>query len=484
MTIAVSPERARLTDKLAEKTVQLAFGLLTPAEPKFARVVDGKFGNDSLAGLEGTIARRKETLEVILAPKPGSSAGLTTLKVLDERLNEPVSLRLEDQTEVRARLGCCSIRSMEWRSKGEVKASVKLLLDDWVHTTTVAPSVWLGRLAGARFQRGNVSVQLGTQTVAHQVLRLEGRYIWHLVKRNSAVFALIGARSDAPGGSDLNADFGALQFTLGCPLRLSMLLGIDCKGHVVAGAGVGLGFRRLKGIEPLWPPVPPGPDENWLPALFSQGAAALKAEHSAHEVLLAALLDSMVDHLDGAYLKLQVGIEAYCKEATQNAAKRPLLVQDIRSWKKWVDDHESEIRRHARDDEAARILLNKLLSNVPQPPSSDAVKDGLAALNLSPPADLVDETKRRSQPAHNFRMSRPGPRKLPGELLRVRRLQALAAALLAHGMGYRGPVVDLANDQPWPVPIATWLPATADPEQARRRFHCAITTEAQPSSVE
>jgi len=469
-------KREILRGPLANATVRVAFNELSPDEdePELPPIATGLFGKTPIVGVTGVFTLRGAALEATLMAR--APEGLRTLRALHGRLNEPVSLDLEDGSKVRSPLACCAVRGMDFKADGsEIRAKATLILDNWVHSTAKAPVLWWGRLPRAHFDYGNVWVERGEEGLNGRVLRLVGHYTWHLIKADSTCLVLLDTGDRVPGGRELNADFGALQFTLGRVLRLQVLHGLDDDGRTVARTGVALGFRRTLGAQLHRPPIPPRDQrtEHWAPILFASTARALVVPDSPYETLLIALLDSTIDHLDGAYLKLQVAIEAYCTARTANGG-RPPLVRDQPEWEAWVDSHEAEIRAHGRDKQLGQKLLNKIRNNAPQPPSSDAVTDGLATMQLAPPAHLVQETARRNRPVHNFLMNKPGTRDLLEDLARVRRLQALATGLLAHGVGYRGPVVDLADETPWPVPLATWLPATASLEPALFHYICTL----------
>ncbi|MGC4120480.1 MAG: hypothetical protein QM765_39055 [Myxococcales bacterium] len=358
-------------------------------------------------------------------------------------------------------------------SSREVLAKSQLALDDWRHFNNFHPVVWCGQLHGLEFLRGNTLVARGERCLIGEVLRLVGNYPWYLVKHEKRRFAVIDVRGKDPDIDKLDADFGALEFVLGRTLQLETIAGLDPEGTVVSGAGLGFGFRRTRNIGALGPPVPEitGSGENWLPVLFPLVAKVL-ASHGGRPVgtLLAALLDSMTHHIDGSYLGLQVAIEAFCSQASDGAKRRP-LVRDESRWRQWVAQHEKRIRGMATQRAAADVLVNKLKSAF-QPASSHAVADGLSAIRLEVPSELVAETARRNISVHRFVMNRPGKRDVQEDVARVRRLQMLASALIAYGAGYRGPLCDYAADPRSHNQLADWWQATADSANARRYFRC------------
>lgn len=485
--VAVANLLPQLVGPLARRTVQLAFDELPHGRLQFSDVASGTFGATSLASLTGSLKRRGAELVIVLRPVAGRGEGLLTLRALSQRMNEPVRLQLQDGSEVVGRLGHCSGQSTRVNLEiGQVEATGTIVLDDWSFTSAAAPCVWFGHLRGATYRRGNVFVQDGERSVDGQVLRLVGHFTWHLVKRANGCDVLIEAASGQPRSAELAADFEAMQFVFGRPLKLSTLAGIDDLGAVVAFLGLGFGYRPTRGGAPPFTPAPgiDEPGDSWVSVLFPLAAKAIAQDWGSGylHVVVAALLDSVTDNLDGAYLKLQVAIEAYCSSLAARA-NRPLLVKNVPNWEKWIQAHEGELREHATDEGAAKVFINRLRSNAPQRPSSDAVATGLSTIGLHIPDELLAETKRRNVPAHRFLMNTPGPRNFDEDGTRVRRLQALAIALVAQAAGYGGPILDPSVETPLPVSVATWWRVSGDPFAGKRMFRCSTDAEQAPEAV-
>jgi hypothetical protein len=294
-------------------------------------------------------------------------------------------------------------------------------------------------------------------------LLLDGSYTWSVVGEKEAAVAIIDTNGRPLDRRLVAADFGALQLTFGRRMSLPWLVGMDPSGVPVCWKGLaGLAWDLPARGCPAEPPIPVSRRAEtgcWSAAFFAAAARALAQDReSLSWVVLSAYLDSLDEHLDGAYLKLQVALEAVCHEVPRPAS--PLLVADARAWLAWVTAHEEEIVAHAPTSEAGRRLLGKAQSAM-NPPSGDTVEDALDALGLSLPTEIKTEIGQRNRSVHTFLMNRRGvDRELLHDWERMRKLRTALLAVYAKIIGYKGPLNSWEQDS-WGHPIiAPWWPQT------------------------
>src|SRR4051812_6798609 len=103
-------------------------------------------------------------------------------------------------------------------------------------------------------------------------------------------------------------------------------------------------------------------------------AITQKSGLDPHEswVALGTYMDALDEHLDGAYLKLQVALETLSHVVP--GPDRAPLVAEPRKWDAWVTAHAEEIRAFGRDHVAAKKLVNKVRS-AQNAPATDVVED-------------------------------------------------------------------------------------------------------------
>ena len=102
--------------------------------------------------------------------------------------------------------------------------------------------------------------------------------------------------------------------------------------------GLGFGFRPVRSRAVHDGPAPDRfEQERWLPMFFSKLAQRLRDDRGLL-IPLTAYLDARVEHLDGAYLKVQVALEAFSRllveEHLASTKKPTVLVRDTAKWLK------------------------------------------------------------------------------------------------------------------------------------------------------
>ncbi|WP_394822287.1 hypothetical protein [Pendulispora albinea] len=460
----------RIADPIAR--ILLSFGLEEVPLPalSFASCASGSVGTTRLDGIEGRLAIENRSL-VLTFPRRFDTFRLREL------LNEPGAFHLSDGSELVAELTHWVGDSTVIEVGESMRTTTTLELDLWTWIRR-EPVAWVGRLPGLRFGRGNLELSIrgaGGRT-RRDGLRLRGNYTWYIVgngRKGEAPLLVLDSRGAALDGDALGADFTALEFVLGVPTRLDLLLGVDEHLDLVAAVGPHLGFRVPFGTE-THSPLPDRLDAKcWAPVLFPRIASRLLNPEDKSYVAIGAYMDSLVDHLDGAYLKAQVALEAYSKSLIRKTAGH--LVASEKAWRGWVTEVEHTVRSHAVDEKSAGILLGKVRSAM-YAPSSTSVPSALSMLGLAVPKAVLDEVKLRNIAAHEFVMSRKQEQRIETDLPRLRMVQALLGALVARAVGYSGPVLGWTEDQMGYRNELQWWPTMDHPEVGK--VYCAERIEA------
>jgi hypothetical protein len=181
---------------------------------------------------------------------------------------------------------------------------------------------------------------------------LDGRYTWYLVPKGGEgadYSVVLDSRGTAIDRQALLRDLFCMEFAFGGPLRLDPLIGIDAHRRPVAAIGVER-LARARGKHRA--PVPDyiGQADAWVPVLFRCVSGKIHEEGLEPVIIaIAAYLDSVVDHLDGGYLKAQVGLEALAKRLV-GGGRPEVLVHDEASLRAHIESH------------GGRVLLTTTLS--------------------------------------------------------------------------------------------------------------------------
>jgi hypothetical protein len=171
-----------------------------------------------------------------------------------------------------------------------------------------------------------------TEKESYNSLRLEGNATWHLTRKGEfgsrTCLAIIDTKGVPVDRAKLWADFAALEFLFGTPLRLDLLVG-------VAAFGASFGYRYRPRMNRV-PPLPEDLNAAWLAVAFPLVATALAKANEAPNAMTVAVtgyVDSTMGHLEGQYLFAQVTLEAVAERLTPN--KKP-VVKDVPAWEAWV----------------------------------------------------------------------------------------------------------------------------------------------------
>lgn len=383
-------------------------------------------------------------------------------------LNSPSRFELADGSELVAD----ATNPVQWGGLPSPKGTIlglDLDLHAWTWTTKTRPIVWIGRLLGASFRRGNLLV--GTTTGSwHEFnwsnLHVRGQANWQIIAVPGEPHPVaVVTRTDRDiDPTIVGNDLFALAFSLGQPLELTDLVGVDGDFNPVGAIGLHLGGHRGGGKRP---PVPQGLDFgiHWTAELFTMVAEALgRPSGDRLDVALGAYLDGVTSHLDLGYLSVQIALEAFATVIAGASAKgNNSLVSDVGAWNAWVDGARKAIVGHLPlgddgkvDEASAEKVIGKVRS-AHFPPTTDRVEAALRHVGLTVPSSVVKEIGKRNRVAHTFSMSSPGSRDLQEDVVRLHLVQALLAALVAKHVGYQGPIVGPERDpQGRPIRPAWW----------------------------
>lgn len=280
----------------------------------------------------------------------------------------------------------------------------------------------------------------------------EGSYRWTLIDTKDARGTLVVIEADDELEPDkLFADFTALEFVLGMPVRLELLVGVDAHLVPVAACGPRLGFRPTD-VRSKEPPVPDGrhPKEEapWVVPLFGLLARRLREQPDDVLVGVAGYMDSLTDHLEVNYLKAQVALEAVASKVLRTAGAEGSLVKDFKAWQQWVRAQECAVAEHAVDQEAVEKMLAAMTS-ASRRPSSRKVAEALEHYGITVDKKVLDETKQRNVIAHTYSMGKDLHLDIEGSVRRLRMVQTLLAALVSRIVDYRGPVLGCGEGSVW-----------------------------------
>lgn len=454
------PESEAINGHVRDFLIDVVHGHRLLPQVEFSPISQGIWGTESLAGISTSLTVRDSTVQVLV------DVGFEDFNRFSELFalrNQPVALSLQDGTNIAAEIGHLAA----------LGAKADIRLHHWVWTTPSTPSVWFGRMEGQVPSAGNLSLveHKGGRTAMNRAgFRFSGSYVWYVLPQNAGAASVVAID---PGGVALDRelifmDFHALQLTLGGGLKLDYLTGLDTSWNVVGAMSLA-GFER-PGTR-YRPPVAHESGEAWvwLPEFFRLVAQKLVTVGLEPLIIpITTYLDSQADHLDGAYLKAQVGLEAFSKRIVSEGSPES-LVNDVTVWKEWVDTLEAAIASQLRDQKQIGVVMSKFKSAM-YAPSGDMVRRALGMGNVDPPSEVLNEIKKRNYPAHGFFMNKTIEHDIDEDARRLEMIQTVTAALIASYVGYRGPIhgYDVANDGGRLPPA--WWPTPAQKEDVWVRY--------------
>lgn len=460
--------------------------------PGLAPVIGGRWGDVSLDGLWGPL--RTDGPSLVWEPSVRSGApedAQARLVRLDALRNASAGLELADGKRVVAQYG----HTPRYGSRAGAEPGFTCEFDVW-HTEGGSPAVrWVGRLKGGGFLNGNLAVSAGSRSRASS-MRLAGCYTWHLLihDRNDDLSVVVDGGPSTFNRQALGIDFNALQVSLGAPLQLDLLVGLDGPGNVVGAAGVHFGGnRKTKRTGRADGPVPDDVvHECWVPVFFQRLATAMVATPDLPWGMACnAYLDSLSDAtIDGRYLHVHVALEAFAtallKLDSKKKGKPRLLVKNGDAWVRWVSERASEIREMLAAAEQEKVFVNKVISAM-NLPSSGVVADALSRLDPPLLVDeaVLEEVEKRNIPVHHAAMNKPGvDYEVDRDVARIDVLKSLFIALIARACKYDGAIAGWVRDEAaaW-KPQPGWWPAPSPGTLAEARVMFAAGERERPRST-
>lgn len=458
-------DRVQLEGPVVDLLVDLVHHELAVGDPEFAALLGGRWDALDLSAFRGRLALSKEQLTLFL------DASVDDFDVLHSAMairNRATRLVLKDGSELSADLA--HMTNVQFGGEATIE------LHHWAWNHHGDPLFWVGRLEGRVPPGGNLTVREQTQErvkMRHDGLRLQGWYTWFLIRiSDEAACTVIVDPGGVPIERDrLMRDFLCMQFCFGSPLRLDRLTGIDIQRQPVAALGLA-SFARNAGKHRTPVPDDIGEGALWVSQLFRSMTTRIHEEGLEPLLIaIASYLDSETDHLDGAYLKGQVGLEAFAKRLL-GSQPTELLVKDEAAWKKWIKELRPTIRAHLVSEESkARenlgMVYDKFIKAM-YAPTGGIVRKAFGQVVL--PKEVLDEIKLRNYPAHGFFMNAAHHHDFDRDVRRLEMVQTLIAGLVALHVGYDGPLkgYDIRDDGGRLQP--SWWPAKRLEDVAAERF--------------
>lgn len=429
-TTTHQPRREILDGPIRDVLIDLAHGHRQVPHLSFAALQDGTWHRFSLAGYSGTLSLSASTLRLLIDAKDRVFGDLYDMMGVR---NQPMTLILQDGASVQA----------EFAHMERLGDHAHISLFKWSLTTDATPVVWAGRLHGKLPSFGNLSlIERGDGWLVSKAdgFRFSGRYHWYILpqaEHNSALVVVdpAGAVVDRAG---MNGDLLALQFTLGGTIQLDYLVGCDHSNKVAGALSLGSLQRAHSNYRP---PVAHrfAEAQVWLPEFFRLLASKIKEEGVEPLIIaITAYLDAESDHLDGAYLKAQVGLEAFARRIHHDTSPA-LWVNDGADWKRWISTLDSTVRSHLRDPAHIEGVRNKLISAM-YAPSGDVVRSAFDTRGIVLPNYVRDEIRKRGYPIHGFLMNQSIEHDFDKDVRRLELIQTVLVALVATYIGYGGPI--------------------------------------------
>jgi len=191
-----------------------------------------------------------------------------------------------------------------------------------------------------------------------------------------------------------------------------------------------------------YPAVPLGESSRcWMAPFFVRLSAALRApEDIGLRVALVFYLDALGDHLDGAYLRHHVAVEAFAKTLRTTVIKptKSTLVADEERWSSWLSSQEETIRSLATEGHGE--LLFQKIQQARMAPTGNLVREAYRHYGIELTPRMVRELKDRNYPVHTGRMPNAEKRELKRDLEKLGVIRTLSLGLIACAVSYRGKI--------------------------------------------
>ena len=463
--------QATVDSPIAALLIDMAHHGFRPSVPEPATVVGGAWGELELREHDAWISVDDEALRLTIDTRATKMLLKPLLRMMKVS-NQPVSLTLANAHKVVA----------DMARLPELRAEANVQLYHWNWITSRTPSLWIGRMRGQLPSIGNLRLveraRSNTWMVGSEGWRLDGHGDWYILPTASesehSVLFVPNGRIDREA---VIHDILCMEFVFGTSLRLGHLIGVDESRRFAAAISTG---HLLRPIGVGRTPVPDSIEEvaRTIPLLFRLVATKLHSEGLEPLILaISSYLDSIYDHLDGGYLKAQVGLEAFASRLVKK--KGELVLDDATAypeWRLWVKSLDSQIKAFVNRPDSVKIVKAKFTSAV-RAPSSRNVESVLKRASITVPKECSDEIRKRNYPAHGLLMNHQlNQYDFSRDVRRLEMIQTLLAALVAVYVGYKGPIKGYNVDKHGARPSPDWWPSA--PLARQRLFSAERTSDA------
>jgi hypothetical protein len=448
----------RLQGPVVDLLLDLATERLIVPEPMFSPLQGGQWAEHSLESYSGEISRDGSALKLLI-DTPEGELFHGPLHAMMQVRNKSIQLLLRDESRIEAELA----------HMGKLGAKADVELHHWIWTAAAdtRPQFWIGRLEGPVPPGGNLALveRSSNSRSSQRAFRLQGGVTWYLLNTvpRSKCIVVVDANGREFSREELIRDVQCLELALGGPVKLECLVGIDAQRATVAARAVGH-MPRASGKHRCPVPDDVFQADEWMPGFFQLLAKRIHEPNPEALIIgIVSYLDAETDHLDGAYLKAQVGLEAIAKRLVGEGTPE-IIVRDEAEWRTWLATLKSVMRQHLSDPKKFDAVYGKFVSAM-YAPSGDLVKRAFDHYAVPLPAEQIAEVKKRNYPAHGFLMNSELEYDFDADVRRLEMVQTMIVALLACHVGYSGPIKGYDVEAGGHRPSPTWWPVTTTKER-------------------
>lgn len=446
--------RRLLTGPAATIAARVALGGLDVPEPDLGRLVRGTWAGRNLHDADTAELAIEGDGSIALAVRGARFVELNEFRSLPG--NRPV-----EATTSTGRLDALfgGLRSITFGAGVETT----LEMDVWSWRSNTKPVAWMATLEGARFSDGNLLARVegwperngdaGARaglklafTSRGQILEGGGLrwYLWASKERAPTARHVTAVIEVLDGDLDVERvghSLRVVEFVLGGSARVTTFVGVDGDGAAVAALALqhdpARTDRRTRSPVPDTQRAP-----RWQGELFRKVAAVIDRPNDISYLATQPYVEALWHHLDGAYLGVQVALEAFAAEAGPDELEE--RVRDKAEWLAWVEARAVEIATMGRDAAMGETLVN-VLRGAWRSSSSRTVERYFEANGTPLPKNVIKEVRRRNPVAHELVMTAGEKRDVDTDLDRVSLIQTVLVAALALHVGYDGPIAGGTN---------------------------------------
>jgi hypothetical protein len=364
---------------------------------------------------------------------------------------------------------------------GTGKSSFRCTAFDWAWRDAAGenPVVWFASVRGRYDGTGNVAVRANGSVHYHGAW-LEGASLrFFLLEREKSEdlefdMLVFAPTSGMLSAKELRMDQLALRFCLGQHLFVEQMIGVDADGRAVEVRGTHLGSPPRRGHRAA-PAIPAHPRTAWIAPLFTKLSRAFS---NRGELVTASTyyVEAVGRFLDSEYLEVQVALEGLAKAlAEHDGVAEPQSVRDRSAWKKWVKDHDTEIRSHAPPG-GEKWLVDRIYEVVRRA-TGRLVADAFVRYGRPLGDEQQEIVGDRNAVAHTSSMTPDGTYVVDRDIRKIRMVRSMLVALICVAVGYYGKIAGWDRDSEWSgfeAPEDWWPVAEEDAVAARAVFWAEV----------